>query len=98
MSLSEDMFDEYVLEDAGHTNWLVAPMVVLDPHDLEAAFDDDIEFIQHELGDFGGENCSVLIWEKTVVFAVCAETGRAIRSVAEGWLPCPVPSLASGRC
>lgn len=97
MSLSEEMFDEYELDDGCCTNWLVAPMIALDPDDIERAFDDALEFIQEELGD-AGESCSVLIWERTVVFAVCSGTGRAIRSSGLGWVPCACPTLASGRC
>lgn len=97
MNLSEDMFDEYELDDGCHTNWLAAPMIALDPNYIEHAFDDALEFIQDELGG-AGESCSVLIWEKTVVFAVCSETGRAIRSSDTGWVPCSCPTLASGQC
>ena len=97
MSLSEAMFDEYELDDGCYTNWLVAPMIALDPDDIENAFDDALEYIQEELGDDGG-SCSVLIWEKTVVFAVCSGTGRAIRSSGIGWVPCSCPTLASGQC
>ena len=97
MNLFEAMFDEYELDDSGHTNWMVAPMIVLDPVDIEHAFDDALEYIQGELGD-DGEGCSVLVWERTVAFAVCPVTGRAIRSSEIGWVPCAFPTLASGRC